>query len=87
MPCGDGSVDVKGIELNTEKCLKIRCFRESEFVARQVPVPGFFHFTGKWKMVCSEKRWRVVGVDVVELTAWLKGKRKVYLYGYRSDVF
>lgn len=26
--CGDGSIDVKGTELNDEKCLKIRCFRE-----------------------------------------------------------
>ena len=42
-PCGDGSFDVKSTELNTEKGLKTRHFRELEVFFR---LSDFFVFGG-----------------------------------------
>ena len=43
----------------TEQNLSLIHIWESGLVRGQVPVPGFFHFTGKWELVYCEKRWRV----------------------------
>lgn len=56
---------------------KTRDFRESGLVRGQVPVPGFFHFTGRWELVYCEKQWRVEWLILilggVELTGWING--------------
>ena len=49
------SIAVKSTELNIEKGLKIKDFRELRLVRGQTPVHGLLRLMGSWELVYGEK--------------------------------